>query len=335
MMATVAAVSAPSKEVDSSLALGVGASVEIGDGLEALESEIATTGVEEEFATIQTESEKNVDDGSAAARQDDEQPTMSGGEAKSRMSSAFEKQHGHPAGDDELFEAAWTIVRKYRKEWSASAAGRANEEVRAAFSFVGEALPKETTDFVRATSGTPSARRPRRGWSVGPVNEAQVRKLRKQFDRGGYGVPGFDGSSWMWRPPEPAFRTKRQPPSEWYYLRPWGVWCPDILCPDDASAIPVCPNCETNLHVECQRAKWAESPTRVLGQHYWWMLDTKRYPCRKCRCTFRATNPQSMKFAPADLKAIFGVSIEEGVDRLISCPLHHRHVLHNNYRKAC
>ena len=81
------------------------------------------------------------------------------------------------------------------------------------------------------------------------------------------------------------------------------------MCPDDPDAVTFCPNSASNSHVVSHKAKWAPNPTRVLGRRYWWILDTKRYPCRKCGCVLRATNADSVKHAPPNLKVPFGVLI--------------------------
>ena len=80
----------------------------------------------------------------------------------------------------------------------------------------------------------------------------------------------------------------------------------------------------SNLHVAPERARWASTPAKVLGQRTWWTLDCKRYPCVKCGTLFRATNPKSIAQLPADIKVIYGVmagnkiAVDAGLARLIS-----------------
>ena len=98
------------------------------------------------------------------------------------------------------------------------------------------------------------------------------------------------------------------------------MWVPNLIYPDDPECAPCCPNCKNNHAVGVTRARWSPSPARVVGEHYWWILDCKRYPCKKCGTVFRATNPDSVELAPTGIKVVFGIMMGSriSVDALLA-----------------
>ena len=85
-------------------------------------------------------------------------------------------------------------------------------------------------------------------------------------------------------------RSKIKP--EDYYVRASAVWLPHIIIPNH---IPCCPLCKSNGSVDIERACWVDSPMLCYSRPLPTYLDTKRYPCNKCKKMFRGTDIKSME----------------------------------------
>ena len=140
------------------------------------------------------------------------------------------------ATEEDYADAAWQMIREDRRRRAVRGAELGALDV-AAYVYVGEPLPADAGAVdEEEMPAAGAARRRSKSWSIGPVNEAWVRKNRAAFDRAGFA--NFGGpEGWIKYPTEPAMRTSKRPPIEWFYLRPWGPWVPDALFASDPDAV--------------------------------------------------------------------------------------------------
>ena len=158
---------------------------------------------------------------------------------------------------------------------------------------------------------TQSKRKRSSRWTCSAVVEEQCRRLRSR-------ITAVDSrtarseifvDSWIVTPPPPDFRALGgEPNARWWYEQPIGVWAPEIVAPAYVSA-PFCLTCERNDYVRVT-GRWFDNsrgPMRVYGPFGCWWLDTMRYPCDRCHCSFRPTDPKSLSLLPPAVRGCFKV----------------------------
>ena len=191
------------------------------------EGEVAEAG----FATTATESVIELTesfDGPELVETGDHMMTKT--EAANLLRSNFESTNGRVPTEEDLNAVAWSTVRTNRRTFvygETPIDARDCRPVLAAYVYLKESLPSKPRGFSfypkesPGPDATPSLMRPAtltkaptrtkkqsRGWAVGPLNEAHIRKLRARFDVEKYNMKGFAGDpGWIHRPINPTMRT--------------------------------------------------------------------------------------------------------------------------------
>lgn len=87
--------------------------------------------------------------------------------------------------------------------------------------------------------------------------------------------------------------TNKRLDTESFYVKPLAVFLPHLLLKNH---VPSCPKCESSLSVHTQgpQVKWVKVPKIMFGITSHKYLDTKRYWCQHCRCSFLGYDKKSM-----------------------------------------
>lgn len=136
---------------------------------------------------------------------------------------------------------------------------------------------------------------PKRPWPCCDRQKEWVTGLMARIDRvkNVESLPEFASSYYVAQPPAPKYSRLTLPRPDAFYLKRCGFWAPHYL---RHRCMPCCPGCGSHLSVTPQQ--WADKPRRVYDLHEHWYLMVYRYFCSRCRRSFRATDPESLKKMP-------------------------------------
>jgi hypothetical protein len=129
-----------------------------------------------------------------------------------------------------------------------------------------------------------------------------IRSTRQEIDAGACRAYNSDWTN-IGPSRSPCFSTsdRKVDVAQWY-IKPMAVFLPDKIMP---GFVPYCPRCKRFDQVDVSKSRWVDCPRVLYGftSHRW--LDTKRYPCKRCKCSFNGYNPDSIKLAGSRLVGVF------------------------------